>query len=68
MPCFFKDDFRAKSTTIRGINYVTVSFFDGDKLLFDKIGDLIEQSFHAMKGEELPNENILENNVAIEED
>jgi hypothetical protein len=68
MPCFFKDDFRAKSTTIRGINYVTVSFFDGDKLLFDKIGDLIEQSFYAIKGEGIPNENILENNVAIEED
>ena len=68
MPCFFKDDFRAKSTTIRGINYVTVSFFDGDKLLFDKIGDLIVESFHAMKGEEIPNENILKNNVAIEED
>jgi hypothetical protein len=64
----FKDDFRAKSTMIRGINYVTVSFFDGDKLLFDKIGDLIEQSFHAMNGEVIPNENILENNVAMEED
>ena len=68
MPCFFKDDFRAKTTTIRGINYVTFSFFDGDKFLFDKIGDLIEQSFHAMKGEEIPNDNILKNNVAIEED
>ena len=68
MTCFFKGDFRAKTTTIRGINYVTVSFFDGDKLLFDKIVDLIEQSFRAMKGEEIPNENKLENNVAIEED
>ena len=68
MPCFFKDDFRAKTTTINGVNYLTVSFFDGDKLLFDKIGDLIVESFHAMKGEEIPNENILENNVAIEED
>lgn len=68
MPCFFKDDVRLRSTMINGVQYITVSFFDGDKLLFDKIGDLIEQSFYAMKGEEIPNENILENNVAIEED
>jgi len=68
MPCFFKDDFRAKTSTIKGVNYLTVSFFDGDKILFDKIGDLIIESFHAMKGEGITNENILENNVAIDED
>ena len=68
MPCFFKDDFRAKTTTIKGVNYITVSFFDGDKLLFDKIGDLIVQSFHTIKGDEIPNENILKNSVAIEKD
>ena len=53
---------------ISGVQYITVSFFDGDKLLFDKIGDLIVQSFHSMIGEEIPNENILENSVAIEKD
>ena len=68
MPCFFKGDFRANTSTINGVNYLTVSFFDGEKLLFDKIGDLIIESFHAMKGVEIPNENILGNTVAIEED
>jgi hypothetical protein len=68
MPCYFKDDVRLRSTMINGVQYITVSFFDGDKLLFDKIGDLIIQSFHAMKGDEVPNEKILENSVAMEKD
>ncbi|HVI39205.1 MAG TPA: hypothetical protein VM577_00970 [Anaerovoracaceae bacterium] len=68
MPCYFRDDVRLRSTMINGIQYITVSFFDGDKLLFDKIGDLIIQSFHAMKGDEVPNENISKNSVAMEKD
>ena len=66
MPFLFKGDFRANSTIIGGVQYVTFSFFDGDKLLFDKVGDLIEQSFKATKGEEITNENISENSIAIE--
>lgn len=45
MPFLFKRDFRVNSTIINGVQYVTFSFFDGDKLIFDKVGDLIEQSF-----------------------
>ena len=68
MPCYFKDDVRLRSTMIKGVQYITVSFFDGDKPLFDKIGELILQSFDATNGDEVPNENILENSVAMEED
>lgn len=65
MPFLFKGNFRVNSTIINGVQYVTFSFFDGDKLLFDKVGDLIEQSFKATKGDEIPNENISENSIAL---
>lgn len=68
MPFLFKGDFRVNSTIINGVQYVTFSFFDGDKLIFDKVGDLIEQSFKATKGHEITNENISENSIAIESD
>lgn len=66
MPFLFKGDFRVNSTIINGVQYVTFSFFDGDKLLFDKVGDLIERSFKATKVDEITNENISENGIAIE--
>lgn len=68
MPFLFKGDFRVNSTMINGVQYVTFSFFDGDKLLFDKVGDLIEQSFKATQADKVPNENISENIIAIEKD
>lgn len=66
MPFLFKGDFRAKSTIINGVQYVTFSFFDGDKLIFDKVGDLIEQSFISSKVDEVPNEILSDNGIAIE--
>ncbi len=66
MPFLYKKDFRVNSTIINGVQYVTFSFFDGDKLLFDKVGDLIEQSFRATQADKVPNENISKNSIAIE--
>lgn len=68
MPFLFKEDFRVNSTIIGGVQYVTFSFFDGDKLIFDKVGGLIEQSFKAAEADKIPNENILANSIAIETD
>lgn len=68
MPFLFKGDFRVNSTIIGGIQYVTFSFFDGDKFIFDKVGDLIEQSFKAVEADKIPNENILANSIAIDTD
>jgi len=65
MPFLFKGDFRVNSTFINGVQYVTFSFFDGDKLIFDKVGDLIEQSFRATQADKVPNENISENSIAL---
>jgi len=67
MPFLFKGDFRVNSTIIGGVQYVTFSFFDGDKLIFDKVGDLIQQSFQAAEAGKFPNEKP-ENCIAIETD
>jgi len=67
MPFLFKGDFRVNSTIIGGVQYVTFSFFDGDKLIFDKVGDLIQQSFQAAEAGKIPNEKS-ENCIAIETD
>ncbi|NLL34260.1 MAG: hypothetical protein GX257_02985 [Clostridiales bacterium] len=64
----FKGDFRVNSTIIRGVQYVTFSFYDGDKDLFQKMGDLISESFQTADPDEIPNESLLDNGIAIEED
>jgi hypothetical protein len=68
MPFLFKGDFRVNSTIIHGVQYVTFSFFDGDILIFDRVGNLIEQSFRATQADTVPNENISKNSIAIEKD
>ena len=64
----FKGDFRVNSTTIRGVQYVTFSFYDGDKDLFEKVGDLISDSFQTAKPDELTNESSVDLDMAISED
>ena len=32
----FENDFRASTKTIRGVRYITVSFYGGDKDIFQK--------------------------------
>ena len=34
-------------TKIRGVNYITVSFYSGEKDIFQKVGTLIADSFHS---------------------
>ncbi len=40
----FENDFQARTTTIRGVRYITFSFYSGDKDIFQKIGQLITDS------------------------
>lgn len=68
MPFLFKGDFRVNSTIINGVQYVTFSFFDGDKLIFEKVGDLIDQSFRTTQADKVSNGNISEISMAIEKD
>ncbi|NLU24059.1 MAG: hypothetical protein GXW99_04910 [Clostridiales bacterium] len=64
----FKGDFRVNTTTIRGVQYVTFSFYDGDKNLFEKMGQLISDSFEAAKPDELSKESLLGSGIASEND
>ncbi len=64
----FKGDFRVNSTMIHGVQYVTFSFYDGDKDLFQKVGDLISDSFQASEPDEIPNEILLNSGIASEKE
>lgn len=60
-----KSSMRVNATEIRGINYVTFSFFEGEDLVFDHIGKLIENSFETTNGVEIANGFSVDNGIAI---
>ena len=64
----FKNDFTATTTTIRGVRYITISFYEGDKDIFQKIGGLISQSFQSDEIDEITNESLVDNDMAIDEE
>ena len=43
----FEKDCVMNKTTIRGVNYITVSFYSGDKSIFQKVEDLINGACHS---------------------
>lgn len=64
----FKGDYWAHTKTIHGVRYEVYSFYDGDKNVFDKIGDLIAESFQSANIDELTNESSVHSDMAIEEE
>lgn len=64
----FKNDFITSVKTIRGVRYITCSLYDGDKDIFQKIGNLITESFQADEIDEITNESLLDNGIAIDEE
>ena len=64
----FKNDFTATVTTIRGVRYITISFYEGDKDIFQKIGGLITHSFQSDEIDEITNESLLDSDIAIDEE
>lgn len=62
-----KGSMRVNMTEIRGVNYVTFSFFDGGDLVFDHIGGLIENSFATADADEIANGFSAEIGIAIAE-
>lgn len=68
MPFLFKGDFLVNTMTIYGVQYVTYSFYDGDKDLFQKVGDLIAESFQAANPDKITNGSSLGFGIAIAED
>ena len=64
----FKNDFTATTTTIRGVRYITISFYEGDKDIFQKIGGLITHSFQSDEIDEITNESLLDSDIAFDEE
>lgn len=60
-----KDAMRVNATEIRGVKYVTFSFFEGEDLVFDHIGKLIENSFETTDTNEITNGFSVDNGIAI---
>ena len=54
MPYFFSGDCQENSTKIGNTVYTTFSFFQSDKLMFDKIGEMIFHSYQASTAENNP--------------
>ena len=63
----FQNDFTATTTTIRGVRYITISFYEGDKDIFQKIGGLITHSFQSDEIDEITNESLVDSDIAIDE-
>lgn len=52
-------------TTLRGVQYIVFSFFDGDTPVGDKIGNLIQASFETSTGEEITSDSLVDSSIAI---
>ena len=61
----FEHDFRASTKTIRGVRYITVSFYGGDKDIFQKVGGLIKSDFSTTKIAEITKESLVDDGIAI---
>ena len=64
----FQNQLVATETFIRGVRYLTVSVYDGDKSIFEKIGGLITQSFQSDEIDEITNESLLDSDIAFDEE
>ena len=61
----FENDFRASTKTIHGVRYITVSFYGGDKDIFQKVGSLITSDFSSTKIDEITKDSLLDDGIAI---
>ena len=61
----FENDFRANTKTIHGVRYITVSFYGGDKDIFQKITSLIKEDFSTAKIDEITKDSLVDDGIAI---
>ena len=64
----FQNHLVATETFIRGVRYLTVSVYDGDISIFDKIGGLITQSFQSDEIDKITNESLVVNDFAMDDE
>lgn len=63
----FPGSFRANAKTIRGVNYVVFSMYEGSDLIFDKLGYLMKSALNSSQTVEIPNESLVDNGIDNEE-
>lgn len=61
----FENSMIAHSQTIRGVRYLTVSFYGGDKDVFQKMGDLITTSPTSSIPPNVTNESLVDSGMAL---
>ena len=54
----FENDIIANLSTIRGVQYITVSIYGGEKDIFQKVGDLIMDSYPSSKTPDVTTESL----------
>jgi hypothetical protein len=61
----FNNTVRTHSTAIRGVQYNVFSCYDGKDTIFDRIGNLIEDSFSSTAAVEIAKPLLLDNDIAL---
>ena len=64
----FEDSMVAHSQTIRGVRYITASYYGGRKDVFQKIGDLITTSLTSSIPAKITNDSLVVSDIAFDED
>jgi len=64
----FENSMVAHSRTIRGVQYITASYYGGSKDVFQKVGDLITTSLISSDPAKMDKESLLVSGMASDRD
>lgn len=64
----FENSMIAHSQTIRGVRYITASYYDGSRDVFQKMGDLISTSLTSSIPPKVTNGSLVGSGIALDED
>ncbi len=64
----FANSMVAHSRTIRGVRYITASYYGGSKDVFQKVGDLITASLTVSDSAKIPKESLVSSGMASDKD
>lgn len=64
----FENSMAAHSRTIRGVRYITASYYGGSKDIFQKMGDLIATSLTSSDPAKITKESLVSFGMALDKD
>lgn len=68
MPFLFQGDMRVNVTLHRGIQYVTCSYYGGEKDVFQKVEEMMKQSLETDDMPSVTEESLVDCGIAMAED